>query len=244
MRALQNAGWIAGWEMRRAWLSYPLSAALLSFFGVVGAHFADEALAGPGGAGAAFRVFYLDFFFLAATSLLAGNFFSRDYALSWGDTFSRRLAFLRRLPVSPGEIVAGRVLSMLAAAVINVPLFFLALYALSGALGGLLEGTERVWFAGLWFGAALAWGGLYLYLETGTSGRVYNLLMFPLIALFAALAGVAQGVFGLRVVELAAAAAREGGPLAAAGAVLLGAAVLAAMARAAARRVGRRELLA
>src|SRR5215217_8898911 len=100
--------------MKRAWLSYVVSGLFVLSLGF----FAEVSLSGVfefegfGAGGRRMEEFYnayfSDYLFLLVCAFLAVNAISRDYTLAWQNTFSSRLLFLRKLPISAGSVVASR----------------------------------------------------------------------------------------------------------------------------------------
>lgn len=243
----QRALWLAQKDIRRAWLSYPASGLFVCVIGVLitssvdGILFEVESF-GEGGQRTedAFDSFLADYMFLIIGAVLAVNALSRDYMSIWtDDVFSQRLSFLRRLPASTGSLVASRAMSMLFALPFTVPAFFLPIYFLSD-LGEM--GFSYVWFCGIWLGWSLAYAGLTLLCELAMNGRVYVWFSVAFIIGLIAILAFLEWAVRLGLVERSANLALEHGPLAAIVSLLAGGAAFALFARAAAKRIERRDL--
>lgn len=234
MKRLREARWLAGREVRRTWLSYPVSGLAMVLLGL---------LASAAVYGVRFEEWYNatlpDYLFLFSAAVLAMNWVSRDYFSSWLDSFSMRLLFMRELPISPGTLVMSRMMAMSLALVFTVPAFFLPIYLLSD-LDQL--GRGYLWFVLIWIGYSLLGAGGHLYLELGVHGRTYNLIYFALAFVGLALLAFLEWAVGLRVVERAAGLAQDHGPLAAIVSLVIGATGFALLGRAAVRRIERRDL--
>jgi len=248
MQTLRNALWLAGKDMKRTRISYLASGLFMLFFGLLGSVNVENffRVEGAGGRGDAFTIslnsYSLDIFFLAVVPLAAGNFISRDYLGSWRDSFSKKLSFLRALPILPEELVIGRVLNMLPALVLTGPAFFLPVYLLSRGLREQLDPVRYLWFAAIWIGYAILVAGLYLYLEMSVSGKTYNLLMVPAIAFFFALPALTTWGLDLRLVAGTIGLVRFYGPIPAGLALLIGGAGFLLWVIAATRRLKKRDL--
>lgn len=248
MNTISQARWLAWQEIKRSWLSYPVTALAMLFFGYVTASIVDGFLVvegfGEGGRTYAnrFEAFVADYLFLGIVAFLAVNWMSREYFRVFSeDAFSERLVFMRGLPISAATLVLGRMVSMGFSFLFNTPAFFVPVYLISN-LDGL--GWAFLWFVAIWVGYSLAGIGISLLAEFTISGRVYVwatcigvvLLMFGLIFL--------ELTVDLRAVSRIAGLVESYGPLPALISVLLGAAALAILTKITIRRVERRDLYA
>lgn len=243
-RTLVEARWLAGLEVKRAWLSYPVSGLFLLFL----AGLASPGLSvipdngESGGLERAFASFMPDLLFLIVGLLLCVNSLSRDYLLVWtSDPFTTRLAFLRSLPISIRSLVAGRMLSMVLALPLTVPAFFVPVYFLTD----LRElGVAYLWFVGIWVGYSFFAAGLTLLMELGLRGRTYSLISLGMIAAIPVMVGLLEWLVELRLVERTALLARDYGAAPAAVSLVLGAGLFVLLAGATVRRIESRELSA
>ncbi|WP_158289734.1 ABC-2 transporter permease [Paenibacillus flagellatus] len=98
-----------------------------------------------------------------------------DYRVYWrSDIFSKRLLFLRQLPISVRELVAARyVLIAINTAMLSV-LYFVPLF-LFGPLGRLLTPLQIVSFALTWVAFGVCMSVMYAYKELAGSGKSYFL---------------------------------------------------------------------
>lgn len=237
--AWTNIQRLAARELRVTWPSYLATGAVVLFLGLIASGFWIDGFSSE-----VFGVLLGDLFFVLITANLALNWVSVAYAYPWRAPFSGRLAFLRNLPIEVREIVAGRGLTMVLSVVVMSFLFFLPQYLMPGALGAQAGLLQALWFAGVWAGYSLLFGGVHLYLELGFRGKtifkiqaVWTLLLVSLIVLLDIL-------LDLRIVLGALELAREYGPLPAGVALLVSGAGFTLFAAAAARRLHRRDLTA
>jgi hypothetical protein len=245
---LAEARWLAGEEIRRSWLSYPLSGlfALFLAFLVVPSLSGILVVEGFGESGdgfeRSFNAFLPDYLFLLLGFVLCVNSFSRDYFLVWtADPFTSRLAFMRSLPISPRSLVAGRMLSMVLALPFTVPAFFVPVYLFSD----LRElGASFIWFVGVWVGYGLFGAGLTLLMELGLDGRTYTAISFGMVAVVLVTVALLEWAVALRLVERTVALVGEYGPLPAVVSLVVGAGLFVLLARLTARRVEGRDLAA
>jgi hypothetical protein len=242
-----GAFWLARKEMKRAWLSYPLTGLFvlsLGFFIVPGVSGVFE-LEGFGARGRRmedfYNAFFADYLFLVICAFLGVNAISRDYTLPWRDPFSSRLIFLRSLPIAAESLVGNRVISMLFALVLNAPAFFLPAFFLSD-LGEL--GTSYLWFCGIWIGYCLLASGLWLLFELTVNGRVYTLIYFGFAASLMIVLAFLEWTLDLSLVRRTAELAQSYGALPAVFSVLTGAAAFALLSGATTRRLQKRDLSA
>ena len=248
MSIFAEARWLAGQEIRRSWLSYPVTALMLLVFGCFVAATVDEFLIldGFGQNGRTFQdrfnAWFSGYLFLNFGAFLALNWMSREYLrVFFEDAFSERLIFLRSLPISAETLVLGRLMSMCPALLLNTPAFFVPMYWISD-LSEL--GWNFFWFVAVWIGYSFIGTGISLLAEFTISNRVYLratfigtfLLFFGLIAL--------EFIVNLAAVSRIAGLVQTYGPLPALASILLGAAALVFLARTTIRRVERRDLYA
>lgn len=237
-------------DLRRTWPSYVAALLLGAVIGAIAFTLLEEifVLEGFGNQGESmerdFNSVLLDFFFLAVSPAFLINFvFNRDYAARFTqDNMSRRLSFLRSLPIPARALVLGRALSALLSLLVSAPPFFGMLYLLSDSGGGRLSAEVYLAFAAIWVAYALVSGGFYLYAWLGFSGRtdligtVSVMVSLPLVAVMSNLVlgvGLVSGSLGL---------AQDYGLLVGAITVPLGAVAFALWMLAASRRLKRREL--
>lgn len=248
--SLRGAFWLAREDVRRTWASYPASCLGVLFLGFIAISpvqgvFEVEGLGVSGGTlqeGVSGTL--VDSFFLCVCPMLGVNFvLNRDYGARYRqDNMSRRLAFLRGLAISPGEIVVGRALTMLLAFVVAVPSFFLPLFLVSPGAVESMSAVEFCGFAAIWVGYALFAAGFYMYGWLGFSGRQDlkgTLGLVPCLLLAAILANF---VFGIHLVSGSVGLAREHGPLAAVPALVIGVAGFILCGLATAKKLSRRDL--
>lgn len=240
---MREVAWLARREMWHRWRSYLATAIFMAAFGFGGAmvtgDFSEESVNTAAVVGA-------DIFFVCICPLLAFNWAMKDGLQLGADPFSKRLYFLRSLPVSVPQIVASRVLSMAPALVLNSVAFFGALYAFSGVMGSSvsarLGAPGYLWFALMWVGYALVWGGANLYVEQGTSGSTYMRAQFAMFVPLAALIVVLEWALDPGIIPTLIDLGESYGLLSVAPFLLVGTGTFAAWAMATARRIARRDL--
>ena len=248
MHSFTESFWLAKREMRRAWLSYPLTGLFVLLLGL----FAVPSLSGVlevGGSGAVglrmedhYNDFISDYLFLVVGAFLGVNAISRDYTLaSWQDTHLARLLFMRELPISTESLVASRVLSMLFALVLYAPAFFVPAFFLSD-LGAL--GASYLWFCGVWIGYGLLGSGLCLLFELTVNGKVYILISVGFSVSLMIVLALLEWTVNLSLVGRTAQLVQTYGALPAILSILAGGGALALLSRLTARRIEKRNLCA
>lgn len=236
-KAWHNVWWLAAGELWRARVSY-LATAL---FTVIVALFAFALSSGFYSGFDGTPGFFLDMYFLLICCNLALNWTAPGYWQPGEDLLSKRLRFLRTLPIALRELVASRAAVMVATLAVMAPIFFLTLYLLSGDLRADLGPARFLSFAAIWSGYALLMGALGLYLEWGFSGERLLALQFVWAASLVALALLA-GVLGVGIFAGTVELARSHGPLPAVVALLIGLAGLALSGWATTKRLRHRDL--
>ena len=239
----RNAVWLADRDIRRTWVSFPIAALVALVFGLyTGGFLFSENLTNLTGSSLISTL--LDFWFLGLTPILAVNFVgNRDYYYSLNeDNFSKRLAFLRKLPISMQTVVLGRAAYMLVVLAVCTPVFFLTLYLISGEIRGRLDPLEYLCFVAVWIGWIFAACGFYLYLwhrTLKTQLRTIPVMMvvFPIIA------GICNFVLGFGIVAETLVAASQYGLVFALAALLVGSLSFLLWMRAAARHLENKKEL-
>jgi hypothetical protein len=236
-------------EMRRAWPSYPLSGLfllLLGFF-VVPALSGVFELEGSGAVGLRveehYNDFIADYLFLVVGAFLSVRAISRDYTLaSWQDTYLSRLLFMRKLPISTGNLVASRVICMLFALILYASAFFLPAFFLSDL--GEIGTSAYLYFCGVWIGYSLLGSGVCLLFELTVNGRIYILISFGFTALLMVVLALLEWTVNLSLVGRTAQLVQSYGALPAIISILAGGAAFALLSRLTARRIEKRDLCA
>ena len=244
-----EAFWVAREEMKRAWLSYPLSGLFVLALGL----FAVPALSGvfelEGSGAVGLRVgdhyndFIADYLFGVVGAFLAVNAISRDYTLaSWQETYLSRLLFMRELPISPGRLVASRVILMLFALVLYAGAFFVPAYFLSDL--GEIGTRTYLYFCGVWIGYGLLGSGVCLLLELASSGKVYTLISLGFTASLMVVLALLEWTVNLSLVGRTAQLVHSYGALPALISIVVGGAAFVLLSRVTARRIEKRDLSA
>lgn len=237
----RDALWLAGRDIRGAWVSFPAEAVVALVPGLYLVFLYPNA---SGGAMGGFGNFLLDFWFLLVVAVLNVNFlFNRDYYYRFReDNFTKRLSFLRGLPIGARTIVSGRAVVMAVALACGSPSFFLAPYLASTELRGMIGGVDYLWFVGTWIGYALFMMGVLLFMWIGLSWEAERIAV-PLLPCAYVLAAIISNLtlddgLVLTLIE----AAKTQGPLVAGASVAFGALGLIFWSRAAEKRLQKREL--
>jgi hypothetical protein len=167
-RSWRDGLWLAGQDARRAWPSFPATA----LTALIGGLYTGAFLLAIEGEGV-FYDFLLGFWFLMLVPVLGSNFlFNRDYYYNLReDNLSKRLAFLRSLPISAGAVVVGRAAIMLLTLACAAPAFFSSIYLSSPTLQARLGPAQYLAFSLGWLGYALFMGGFLLFVWLGLPWR-------------------------------------------------------------------------
>lgn len=199
---LKDALWLAKKEIATSWKAYALTvlttilvAMVVTFFlqSMAIVTFTDHELANIP------RTPAIDVFFIAFSFAFATLYMSKPY-LSFNtikeDTFSKRIAFYRLLPIPIQTLALSKTLVMLFTLVLMSVVFYTILFiTLTEQFFELIPPANFLHFALLWFGFSLAFGGVNTYIEYGTSGK--TLFIFPFIFV-----GIILGIsFYLQITE-------------------------------------------
>jgi hypothetical protein len=240
-----GAFWLAKREVRRAWISYPLTGVLLMLMGffVVPSVSGVFEFDGPGTAGERMEGFYNAFFsdclFVVVCAFLAATIVSGESAPARRSASFSGLVILRHLAVPAGGVVGSRALRMLLALVLNVPAVFLPAYTFTD-LGGL--GVTYLWFCGVWIGYGLLASGLLLLLELTVEGKARALICVGGAAAVLLVLALLEWTVDLRLAESTVELAQAHGALPAALSIVAGSAAFAFLVWVTAGRLDKKDL--
>lgn len=176
-----NALWLAGRQIRDNWTSYLFSAIYFGFMGLVLA--SDENI----GVEIALPVLM----FIVIQPSLSPRY------MTWkqDNDVSRHQVFLHSLPLGFDVIISARVIAMLLAGVINVPLLFLPFWYLGPEWSSF--GSFLGWST-FWIGLGLAGAGLALVQEFWLPMREWVKANFVLVLIVVGVLIVMQVFSGIR----------------------------------------------
>lgn len=225
----KDSWWLVGKELklqRLAFVSTILVTFLLSFFASLAfIPFLEQAVT-PQGFDYPKR-FVLDLIFVGLTPTFSAIYMSSPY-LSFRsfkeDPFGKRMAVYRALPVPVEVLARSRMLLMLVTLVSLSIVFYTTMIILASlVILQTLPFTDIIIFILIWFGYAIAAGGLNTFIECGTNGKVLWLFPTIFLTLFVVIAIMTYNTTGIGIVEWSFSLAQRHGWLAAAASLLLGA---------------------
>ncbi|RKQ28127.1 hypothetical protein [Oceanobacillus halophilus] len=227
---LEQAFWLAKKEFKFQWLGFTATILFTLILGIATAFLLDIS---------AEKVFInrdtpynrllLDLIFIGITPSFAAIYMSKPY-LSFqtikDDTFTKRMALLRSLPIPVKVLSASRTIVMLMTLSILSFIFYGVIYLILVTFPmrflELMSFLEFVSFIAIWFGYALAVGGMIPYIEYGTSGKVLHLTPFISIAIFIAIIIIVYSYVESGIVEIILYFAKENGILLAIASMIIG----------------------
>ncbi|MFD2614908.1 hypothetical protein [Paenibacillus gansuensis] len=128
-------------------------------------------------------MFPVDLLFCILASVL-GFAFTRDYMLYLKeDTFTKKMALYRTLPLRTEEVVLGRILHILVYTLYNSVTIFTVLYFVSRGLNRQLTPLQYVAFVAALIGFSFVFSAFYIFTELGYSGRTYFWLNMIVVVL-------------------------------------------------------------
>jgi len=189
-------------------------------------------------------MFVTDLFYLMIMSSIGFALFSREYRSNWVKTrpITRKLTYLKGLPISSNEIAASRSILYLITLGLLGSVFFVALYLFSPFFHSEIGLGLYISFALVWLGYALAVGGTFLIAEQTMSEKAYFILSFLFIGIFTAIA-VLLRVTGFPLVKNVLAWVQQYGVIVSFLSVIIGLIVLLLSTKVIAHRLNKRELL-
>lgn len=162
MKTWQSAWWLAKTELNRERTAYVLAFLLSVAFGLLTSLAISH-----------HEYFMLDVFFLLLLPVMGMAQSSAYFSFRYGETdpFTRKLFFLRSLPVPVKVIVLSRFLLQALSHLCLIPVFFIVSYAASPTYRETLPPGQLIMFMIMWIGYSLLVGGLYHFLELSISGK-------------------------------------------------------------------------
>lgn len=161
-----NAIWLAKRQMRDLWIAYPMTAVYFAFMGAVLA--ADTSVT-------------IEFAHIVLMLILVQPALSTRY-MTWkqDNDVTRHQEFLRGLPIGFGTIVVARLIALLAAGLINIPLYFIWFWLIGPDWSSIPVFLAWCTF---WVGMALIGSGLALVQEFWLTIRRWSSINFAMIVL-------------------------------------------------------------
>lgn len=104
------------------------------------------------------------------------------------DSFSRKLAYLRTLPITPQQIALGRLIQLTIVLFAAQFLFFAAQYVILYFSSVDIKLGDFALYALFWFGYSLTIATAYVYWEMGHSGKIYLVVCIVISILFLGIA--------------------------------------------------------
>lgn len=202
----RQAMWLAKKEIKYHWVALLFTAMATVFIALFTANFLRQSVLKVFGADLLkYNHVFLDLVFIIITISFAAIFMSSpylNYRTIKDDPFSKRMAFLRSLPISVPILAFSRTLVMLITLLIMTSTFYITLaIALPESFFELFTPFEFIIFILFWFGYSLALGGVNPFIEYGTNGKVLWLFPFIIILAFFIIEFIYYYLIGQGIVE-------------------------------------------
>jgi hypothetical protein len=162
MSFLQNTLRLAKYEFDRYWVNYLWTGIYAIFIGLMNVfllHFSSIEAETPNEEWV--LKFSLNLYFLFAMAVLGGKMNSP----SGFKAISKRISFLKRLPIIDRELVISQLLLTVGILLVNCLLCFTLIWWFAPELREQLQGESYFWFAFFWIGYFLIWAGWFPYCE-------------------------------------------------------------------------------
>lgn len=162
-----NSIWLARRQMRDLWLAYPYTAAYFAFMGAILAFGESNTL----------ELAHILLMLILIQPVLSNRY------MAWrrDNDVLRHQQFIVRLPIPFRTIISARMIAMLAAGLINIPLYFIWFWFMDS--GWPSVGTYLAWIV-FWVGIALVGTAFSLVMEFAVSIRkwaVTNIIIVGLL---------------------------------------------------------------
>lgn len=106
------------------------------------------------------------------------------------DSFTRKLALWRTMPISIPQIVTGRLLLLFVVMIPILFIYFISQYVIALAIGQALPLYPLILYALFWSGYSIALAIQYVYWEQSVSGKTYFLICSVYLVIIAVLVAV------------------------------------------------------
>lgn len=172
MTSWQGAMALLRFEGRQSWGGLLITMAFFTYIGVVMMPLFNDVLVNGESEGYAYR-WVGDFLYLTILPTMGFLMNRRAFFYRSRDSYTRKLAYWRTLPIGWNAIVLSRMLQHAVVLTIVSAYFFTVEYALLNELRALLAPGEYILYALTWYGYALAAGSTYVYFEQTLKGKIY-----------------------------------------------------------------------
>ncbi|MBD8069829.1 ABC-2 transporter permease [Bacillus sp. PS06] len=185
----QQVAWLVKKEVKAQWRALAITFVVTIFLGLITSNLLEQMVQHLFGAESPFyNYMLLDVIFIATSPAFGAVFMSMPY-LSFQtikeDPFSKRMAFLRTLPIPVPILALSRMVFMMITLVVISLAFYVAMsFALSDGFFGNVTLAEYWMFVLFWFGYALTLGGINPVIEYGTNGKVLHIVPWFFIVIY------------------------------------------------------------
>jgi hypothetical protein len=175
MKLLESSLWLAMEELRKKWHALIWGTLFYGYTVFMIAIMSEQFLETDAGTNIhAFTGVMANFFVLAILQNLGFPMNGKYFSFWKSDTFTKRLHYLKRLPISNEVIIMSRILQFLFTIVIMTIIFFGIYYIIMAyELISRVDIFPYLSLAVIWMGYAIITGSLNLYWELAVSGKTY-----------------------------------------------------------------------
>jgi CRISPR-associated Cas5-like protein len=187
-----NAWFLVKQDYKRFVLGIIVSILLVLYFSGFSSFLAREILAGGGERPLWIASFLIDILFLSSMSTI-GFIFNGEYGKYWiTDVFTKKLLFMRMLPIDLRELLLARYIGFFINVVFLSAVYFSFFYVLTG-FGQHYTFGQFMSFLLLWISFGICSGAFYIYKELGSNGKSYFIYSFAIVGVLIALSGATSG---------------------------------------------------
>lgn len=185
----KQAFWLAKKEWKYQSLAFVITLVAVVFLGGISSLLLEGSVSNVYGWGSQpSSTFLVDFIFIGLAPAFASVFMSQPY-MSYhtikDDPLTKRMALLRALPIPVSVIALSRTIFMLVTLVVMSVAFHSTItLLLPDVFFEWISRNEYMMFILVWFGFALALGGMNPLIEYGTSGKFLHIFPFVYMSFF------------------------------------------------------------
>lgn len=184
----QGAWHIFRYEMRQSWIGILITMLFFAYLSLIMIPGLNELLAQEQ---SDTNIGWLaDFLYLTLLPIMSFLMNRSVFRHRTDDPFTRKLAYLKTMPISMNAIVISRMMLMISVLIPVSAFFFTLQYLLTEKLNEMLSIDQYLIFVFIWIGYSIITGCAFVYVEQAYSGKVYFFFSMASMVLYLIMAAL------------------------------------------------------